>query len=99
MVYIYIWTFPQGTKFAGCRKIDISQTPVRFHSNGTTRVVVFVRHSSERPPWTPLGPYCLAAVVAVICHVDSSNVFARSRRRLMVKVGAILGVACLVFVQ
>jgi len=44
--------------FAGSQKVDISQTPVCFHSNRTTRVVVFVRRS---PPWTLLGPYCLSS--------------------------------------
>ena len=64
--------------FAGSQKVDISQIPVCFHSNGTTRVVVFVCRSTERPPWILLGLYRLAAVVAANSLIDRLNGLVRS---------------------
>jgi len=41
-------------------------------------VVVFVRRSTERPPWILLGLYRLAAVVAANSLIDSLNGLVRS---------------------
>jgi len=65
--------------------VDISQTHVCYYSDGTARVIVFVRSTVEG------GRYSLAAVVA-ISLVDRLNRPVRSRSHLMVDIGAILGV-------
>jgi len=65
--------------------VDISQTHVCYYSDGTARVIVFVRSTVEGVR------YSLAAVVA-ISLVDRLNRPVRSRSHLMVDIGAILGV-------
>jgi len=59
MVYIYIGPFRKEPTLLDCRKMDILQTPVSLHGDGDGTTRVFVRRSSERPPWTLFGPYCL----------------------------------------